>query len=107
MDWCSESSTKVGWAWGDVTKVVISGEVGNFTDGSAGSGESTEDLGDTSTLLHGDDSELILFVNPDEESLLVIVENTSSWWPISVEIASLKESISLPIIKNLLNNLLI
>jgi len=47
--------------------------------------------------LHGDDSELILLVDPDQESLGVVVEDTSARWPVSVEVASLKESVTLPI----------
>lgn len=58
--------------------MLVVGELGNSFDVSSSSGESLENFGDTSSLLHGDDSELILLVNPDEESLLVIVEDTSS-----------------------------
>jgi len=48
-----------------------------------------------STILHGDDSELIFFVDPDEEGLVIVVVDTSTRWPVSVEIASGKESITL------------
>jgi len=40
--------------------------------------------------LHGDDSELIFFVDPDEESLVVVVEDTSSLWPVSLKTSRLK-----------------
>jgi hypothetical protein len=53
---------------------------------------------EVSTLLHGNDSELIFFVNPDEEGLLIVVEDTSALWPFSVQVASFQESVSLPII---------
>ena len=43
-----------------------------------GSAESIENFNDTSSILHGNDSKLILFVNPDEESLGFIMEDTSS-----------------------------
>ena len=49
---------------------------------------------DVSTLLHGNDSELIFFVHPDEESLLVVMEDSSSLWPVSVEATGVKESIA-------------
>jgi len=75
--------------------MVISGEFSNFLDGRCSSAKSVEDLGDTSTLLHGDDSELILFVNPDEESLGIVVEDTSALWPVSVKVASSQESVTL------------
>ena len=47
--------------------------------------QSVEDLDDTGILLHGDDSELILLVNPDEESLGIVVEDTSVLWPFSLK----------------------
>jgi len=62
---------------------------------SNSSAESVEDLDDTGVLLHGDDSELILLVNPDQESLGVVVEDSSSGRPVSVEVASSQESVSL------------
>jgi hypothetical protein len=77
--------------------VLVVGELALGLDGGGTSAESVEDLGDVSTLLHGDDSKLILFVDPDEESLSFVVEDTSSVWPLSVEVACLEESISLPI----------
>ena len=49
---------------------------------------------DVSTVLHGDDSELILLVNPNEESLVVVMEDTSAGRPVSVEVTGLKETIT-------------
>ena len=99
VDGGSESGSEIGWARGDVTKMLIVRELADGLDVSGGSAESVEDFEDTSSWLHRDDSELILFVDPDEESLGVVVEDTSSGWPVSVKVASLKESVSLPIIK--------
>ena len=100
MDGGSHGGTKVGWARGDVTEMIV---VGEFNIGGLemcnGSAESIENLNDTSSILHGNDSELILFVDPDEESLGVIMEDTSSGWPVSVKVASSQESVSLPIFK--------
>jgi hypothetical protein len=62
---------------------------------SNGSAKSIEDFEDSTILLHGDNSELIFLVNPDKESLGIIMENTSSRWPVSVEVACVKESVSL------------
>ena len=56
--------------------------------------ESAEDCTNISTLLHRNDSELIFFINPDEESLLVVVENASSFRPISVQATCIKEPIT-------------
>ena len=97
VDGGSESGTKVSWARGDVTEMLVVGELADGFNVSGSSAESVEDLEDTSSLLHGDDSELILLIDPDEESLGVVVEDTSARWPVSVEVASSKESVSLPI----------
>ena len=67
-------------------------------DVGSGTGESVEDCVDVSTGLHGDDSELILLINPHKESLVIVVEDTSALGPLAVKTASLQESISLPIL---------
>ena len=77
--------------------MVIAGEFADGFNMSGTSAESLENSSDVGIVLHGDDSKLILLVNPDEESLGIVVENTSAIWPVSVEVASGKESISLPI----------
>jgi len=74
--------------------VTVVGELGVLLDVSAGAGESVEDGVDVSTWLHRDDSELILLIDPDQESLGIIMENTSSLRPVSIKVACLKESIS-------------
>lgn len=94
----SEGGSQVGWARGDVTEMLVVRELTDGLDVSSGSAESVEHLEDTSSLLHGDDSELILLIDPDEESLGVVVEDSSAGWPVSVEVASSQESVSLPII---------
>lgn len=97
MDGGTEGSSEVGWAGGDASEVIVAGESGTLLNVTDGSAESVEDLVDIGTLLHGDDSKLILFVNPDEESLSIVVEDTSARWPVAVEAASLKETVSLTI----------
>ena len=49
---------------------------------------------DVSTILHRDNPELILFIDPNKESLIVIVEDSSALWPVSIQAASIKESVS-------------
>ena len=75
--------------------MLIVGESGNFFNFTCGNGKSSEDGANVGTLLHRDDSKLVLFVYPDKESLLIVVENASSLRPVSVETACIKESISL------------
>lgn len=91
----SEGGTEVGRARGDESKMVVVRELANLLNLSSSSAKSVEHFLDASSLLHGDDSELIFFVDPDQEGLLGVVENSSARWPVSVEVASLKESISL------------
>ena len=98
MNGGSEGGTEVSWARGDVTEMLIVRELANGFDVSSSSAESVEDLEDTSSLLHGDNSQLILLIDPDEESLGVIVEDTSARWPVSVKVACGQESVSFPII---------
>ena len=75
--------------------MIVVGELGNILNSSSGTGKSLKDFSDISSLLHGDDSELILFVDPDEESLLVVVEDASAFWPVSVKTAGIKEAVTL------------
>ena len=83
----SETSTHVGWAGGNVTKVLVVGELGLLLDLVGGGSKSLEDATNIRALLHGDDSKLVLFVDPDEEGLGVVVEDTSTRRPVSVESA--------------------
>jgi len=94
MNGCSKSSSKIGWARCDITEMIIVSEFSLCLDLSSCDGESTENSSNVSSLLHRDDSELILLVDPDQECLFLVVENTSASWPVSVETTGLQESIS-------------
>ena len=61
--------------------MVILCKLSNFLDGCVSLGESSEDGLDITTRLHGDDSELIFFIDPNQEGLCRIAENTTSIWP--------------------------
>ena len=78
--------------------MTVVGELGNLFNVSGGAGKSVEDSVEIGTWLHRDDTELILLINPDEEGLLIIVEDASALGPLAVEIASFQESVSLPIL---------
>ena len=96
VDGSSEGGSEVGWAGGDVSKMVGVGELGDLLDGGGGAGKTSEDLSDVSAWLHGDDSELILFIDPDEEGLVVVVEDSSTGWPVTVETAGGEVLVALP-----------
>ena len=69
-------------------------ELSNLLNLCSGCGKSSENSTDISTLLHRNDSQLVLLIDPDEESLFVVVEDTSAFRPVSVKTTSIKESIS-------------
>ena len=83
--------------------MIVVLEVCYCFDVFTGSTESIEDLGNTCPLLHRDDSELVLFVDPDEESLGSVVEDTSALGPVAVKAASFEETVTLPTLKKRLN----
>jgi len=90
VDGGTEGSTEVGGAGGDVTEMVVVSELADGLDMGGGAGKAIENGTDVSTLLHGDDTELILFVNPDEESLGIVMVNTTAFRPVTLETAGLE-----------------
>lgn len=89
VDGGAESGSEVGGARGDVAEVVIMGELADGLDVSGGAAESVEDRVEVGTVLHGDDTELILFIDPHEEGLGIVVEDTSALGPFAVKTACL------------------
>ena len=74
-------------------------------------GQSFEYTLDITTLLHGDDSKLILFVDPDKECFGCVVEDTTAFWPVTFHTSYLQVWISRHeeevIIDQLLSDLLV
>merc|ERR1719356_550363 len=100
MDRCSHASTKIGGAGMNVTILLIQAEalarflhdrVSNSLDTL---GKSLKDTLDITTILHRDDSQLVFFIDPDEEGLLVIVENTTTLRPVTLHTSNLEVSVS-------------
>ena len=89
MDRGSHTSAEVSGAGVNVAVLLIQTEVlpglvlNRVANGLDASGKSFKDALDISALLHGDDSELILLIDPDEESLGVVVEDASALWPLT------------------------
>ena len=96
MDGCPEGSAKVGGARRDVAEVVVMAELGHSLDVCSCPAQPLEDSTDVSSLLHGDDPELVFFVDPDKEGLLSIVEDSTSRGPVTVATTGLKETITFP-----------
>ena len=53
------------------------------------SGQAVEHSSDIASALHGDDSQLILLVDPGQECLVLVVENTPTLWPVSLHTSNL------------------
>ena len=68
----------------------------NIFDSSGGAGKTVENGVNVGTWLHGDDSELIFLIDPDKEGLVVVVEDSSARWPVTVQTASIQEAVTLP-----------
>lgn len=54
--------------------------------------EAAIDLSQITTHLHGNDTQMILFVNPNEESLVVIMVDATPCGPVSASVGGLQES---------------
>jgi len=86
----AHASSKIGGAGVDVAVLLIQTEVlANLSldavaDSLDSSGETTEDSLDIATLLHGDDAELILLVDPDKEGLGIVVVDTAALGPVAL-----------------------
>jgi len=100
MDRSSHASAEVGRTRVNVAIFLIQTEVfsGFCFDRIANSldtsGQSLKDSLNITAFLHRDDSELILFVDPDKEGLGVIVEDTSALWPVSLHTSNSQISVS-------------
>ena len=74
-------------------------------------GQSFEYTPDISTLLHGNDSKLILLIDPDKECFGCVVEDTTTLWPVTLHTSYLQVWISRHeeevIIDQLLSDLLV
>ena len=57
-------------------------------------GETLEDTLDITALLHGNDTELILLIDPDKEGLVVVVENTTAFGPVALHTGNLQVGVT-------------
>ena len=107
VDRGSEGSAKVCGARSYVAKTLVVGKFGDLLDLACGGGKPSENGPNVCSLLHGDNPELILLVDPDKEGLVVIVEDASSFRPVSVAPTCFKESVAFFEQEVVLNELLL
>jgi len=90
VDGGTHASAQVGGAGVDVAelggeqKLLATLGLDGVTDSGDAPGETLEDTLDITALLHGDDAELILLVDPDKEGLGSIVEDATALGPVTL-----------------------
>lgn len=70
------------------------GKLNNLLNLVSSPAKSIKNFSDIGALLHGNNPQLVLFVHPDKEAFSVVVEDSPSIRPVSVQAASLKEPVS-------------
>jgi len=94
------SSAQVGWAGVDVAKlggdleVLARLSLDRVLHSLDATCQSLKDALDVTTLLHGDDAELILLVDPDKEGLGVVVEDATALGPVALHTGNLQVGIT-------------
>merc|ERR1719312_1260111 len=89
MDRCSHSCTKIGWAGMDISVFLIQHEsfstfsFHRISYGLDTPSQSFENSQHITTFLHGDNSKLVLFIDPNEEGFVIIVEDSTTLRPVS------------------------
>jgi len=88
VDTGAETSSQVGWAGQDVAEMLVphvrvTALLHEGLDLGQALAETTEDTLDVTALLHGDDAEMILLVDPDQEGLGVVVPDTTGIGPVT------------------------
>jgi len=84
----------------DITVTLIKSEflarlgLDGVTDSLDTASKTLEDTLDITTLLHGDDSGLILLIDPQEEGLGIIVEDTSALGPVTLHTSYLQVAVT-------------
>jgi len=100
MDRSPHASAQVSGARVNVAKLLTEEEVlstlglDGVSDSLDSSGQSLEDTLDITSLLHGDDPELILLVDPDQESLGIVVEDASALGPVTLHASHFQVRVS-------------
>jgi len=100
VDGGTHASAQVGGAGVDVAelggeqKVLAGLSLDGVTDGLDATGKTFKDTLDVTTLLHGDDTELILLVDPDQEGLVSVVEDTTALGPVALHTSDLQVGVT-------------
>jgi len=100
VDGGTHASAQVGGAGVDVAELGREQEVlarlslDGVTDSLDTPGKTFKDTLDVSTLLHGNDTELILLVDPDQEGLVSVVEDATALGPVALHTSDLQVGVT-------------
>jgi len=100
VDGGAHASAQVGGAGVDVSELGREQEVlaalslDGVSDSLDAPGKTLKDTLDVSTLLHGNDTELILLVDPDQEGLVSVVEDTTALGPVALHTGYLQVGVT-------------
>jgi len=94
------AGTQVGGAGVDVAELLRQLEVlarlslNTVLDSLDATGQPLEDTLDVTTLLHGDDTSLILLIDPDQEGLSLVVEDATALGPVTLHTSNLQVGVT-------------
>jgi hypothetical protein len=100
VDGGAHASAQVGGARVDESKLggqqefPLALSLDGITDGLDTPSETLKDTLDVTALLHGNDAELILLVDPDQEGLLLVVEDTATLGPVTLHTSDLQVGVT-------------
>jgi len=100
VDGGAHTSSQVGGARVNITEfggdleVLARFSLDGVLDSLDASGETLEDTLDVTALLHGNDTELILLVDPDKESFVLVVEDTTALGPVTLHTSDLQVGVT-------------
>lgn len=89
----TDSGAQVGGAEGEEAKTIVVGEGHALLNVVDGRYQTTVDLAKIATGLHGDETHMVLLIAPDQEGLVLVVEDTTANGPVAASVGSLKSKI--------------
>ena len=110
-DGSPHAGAKVGGAGVDVAVLLGQGEVlarfslDGVPDGLDATGKTREDSLDVAALLHGDDPHLVLLVHPQQEGLGSVVEDATTFRPVSLHAGNLEQMRTIGVKGRFINSL--
>jgi len=112
VDRSTHTSAKIGGAGMDVSVLLGEGKVlatlslDRVSDSLDSTGKTREDTLDISSLLHGDDSHLVLLIDPEKEGLGSVVEDSTALGPVTLHTSNSEVTVSTDEEEVIINKLL-